>query len=1049
MKLIAPLYAVFVFISSAFPAFAICVRPGEPFECVGTDCDITPGIENGQQHEIVPAENRLRVRAVDGALTADQSYAELYALVIEPERDMRVRANASVRFSGFLNGFGGGGDVFGEVEIRVIIRNLETDEMVAAETIAERNHDGGIGDNGIQFFENFFGPPFARDVYANGDDGAILEEGGSYGIGISARVRARGNAINPGESDYFSAGNGVFLNALRVVTQPTEGDPMFVDSDGDGLPDLWETEGVTDCDGNVLLGLHTFGADPDRKDLFVEIDWMEGREPRASSLTAVRAAFLAAPDDAGGTDTGEGITIWFDTGTLDDGGGVLVGDNLGGGNEIPEDTIPDPSGEFIPPLGPLSPLVFDTDIDDDGRRDFYEVKSANFDLVRLGIFHYMISAVPRNEDENQYPVGQGEIGGDDTVVYTFLPGALMHELGHNLGLRHGGSDSVNCKPNYLSVMNYSMWQGIKRRSLLDGQAQDVDNDGALEAQIIDFSPARTTTGRSRAPIFSDDEGLNEGALDETRELDEGDSDNLTIFFNEAGEPRDLALDAQPDWDNDGIPGETVSANVNSTGTIGSCDTDSIDELEGHDDWDIVQLRPVLDGVSEELEVNETGDTPLPEDEMPGGSAFDGFNEALNTVDLSVTKVAEPDLVMAGQEVTYTISVANAGPNSASEVIVTDIFDDLVTPVDLPDLCTATGSEVTCQMDVIASGSSRDLVLTGRVSLRVPCGQGDIVTLENEVSVSNGDWDDIASADNSATSTSDALCLRFEYAAKFICGDGSGDGGIRAVPGAYETIVNVHNFQSREIPFFKKLALAFPPREQAAGEILPIGIDRLGTDEALKADCDDLRARLFDTASPDSSFFEGYLVVQTPRRLDVDAVYTAGQPSGVNSIHVEEVTERDLRSRLSIEKRADVFDIPLPEAISSQFDLYFVLYTLDVFNGGVAAENVVIDDRVSLGLLGPVAGFLGVPEEPFEIPPGASRDPVQATPFPPAAEFLVTLPELAADAGAQIRFWAVVFTYTGDAATTSVTLANRAEVAAQGPDTSGADNTVEIFNVLHP
>ncbi len=30
----------------------------------------------------------------------------------------------------------------------------------------------------------------------------------------------------------------------------------------------------------------------------------------------------------------------------------------------------------------------------------------------------------------------------------------MHELGHNLGLRHGGMDDLNCKPNYLSVMNY-------------------------------------------------------------------------------------------------------------------------------------------------------------------------------------------------------------------------------------------------------------------------------------------------------------------------------------------------------------------------------------------------------------------------------------------------------------------------------------------------------------------------------------------------------------------------------------------------------------------
>ena len=43
-------------------------------------------------------------------------------------------------------------------------------------------------------------------------------------------------------------------------------------------------------------------------------------------------------------------------------------------------------------------------------------------------------------------------------------GTFMHELGHNLNLGHGGlatlaigsaNYNMNCKPNYLSVMNYA------------------------------------------------------------------------------------------------------------------------------------------------------------------------------------------------------------------------------------------------------------------------------------------------------------------------------------------------------------------------------------------------------------------------------------------------------------------------------------------------------------------------------------------------------------------------------------------------------------------
>ncbi|MEA3212626.1 MAG: hypothetical protein QOE70_5683 [Chthoniobacter sp.] len=48
----------------------------------------------------------------------------------------------------------------------------------------------------------------------------------------------------------------------------------------------------------------------------------------------------------------------------------------------------------------------------------------------------------------------GQTGTSDHQVGTFI-----HEFGHNLGQKHGGSDHENYKPNYLSVMNYHFQLG--------------------------------------------------------------------------------------------------------------------------------------------------------------------------------------------------------------------------------------------------------------------------------------------------------------------------------------------------------------------------------------------------------------------------------------------------------------------------------------------------------------------------------------------------------------------------------------------------------------
>jgi hypothetical protein len=100
------------------------------------------------------------------------------------------------------------------------------------------------------------------------------------------------------------------------------------------------------------------------------------------------------------------------------------------------------------------------------------LKADHFTDVRRGFFHYGVIA---NEDVDGAG-GWAWIHGDDFVVNQglepsrlVLSALFMHELGHNLGLLHGGNEAKNDKPNYLSVMNY--------RYGLSGVDTDCDAQG--------------------------------------------------------------------------------------------------------------------------------------------------------------------------------------------------------------------------------------------------------------------------------------------------------------------------------------------------------------------------------------------------------------------------------------------------------------------------------------------------------------------------------------------------------------------------------------------
>ena len=237
------------------------------------------------------------------------------------------------------------------------------------------------------------------------------------------------------------------------------------DSDGDALPDKWETDGVdVDGDGAVDLDLPAMGADPDHKDLFVEVDAMAGHELDQAAVDAVVQAFRDAP--VTNPDRVDGIALHVDNGP-----GSVMDPTTGEpwGSLSQHDTLPhqDVLGNDVG--GPYDWTAFDA------------LKTSHFSLDRAPVFHYVIAAHQYGDAANTSSGISRGIGASDLIVsllscpevpggqictarVEMQSGTLMHELGHNLGLRHGGGDDVNNKPVYLSIMNYDFqFTGLPKR----------------------------------------------------------------------------------------------------------------------------------------------------------------------------------------------------------------------------------------------------------------------------------------------------------------------------------------------------------------------------------------------------------------------------------------------------------------------------------------------------------------------------------------------------------------------------------------------------------
>jgi uncharacterized repeat protein (TIGR01451 family) len=111
--------------------------------------------------------------------------------------------------------------------------------------------------------------------------------------------------------------------------------------------------------------------------------------------------------------------------------------------------------------------------------------------------------------------------------------------------------------------------------------------------------------------------------------------------------------------------------------------------------------------------------------------------APDPADLSLTKTDSPDPVKTGAVLTYTLRVHNAGPDPATNTVVTDSLPGGVTFVSATPSsagCNATGGKVVCHLPGSVS-TTVDRVITIKVTVKKKKGE-----LSNTASVTSGEID---------------------------------------------------------------------------------------------------------------------------------------------------------------------------------------------------------------------------------------------------------------------------------------------------------------------
>ncbi|MBQ4798288.1 lamin tail domain-containing protein [Pseudoalteromonas sp. MMG006] len=351
-----------------------------------------------------------------------------------------------------------------------------------------------------------------------------------------------------------------------------------VDDDEDGIPDCAEQEGTTFAG----LPLYEWGARTSQKDIFIEVDYMDssdaGITPHRTALEKIVTVFAE-----------KGYTVHFDVGDLFDQSTNTAPQNfdLGGGNTVP--------------FNNYTPFEYDL-----SSPSLFVYKMEYTDITRRPIFHYLLMANSGNEDGSISGSGIAEISGNDLMVtmggwgltldtqiatnvaYNYQASTIFHELGHNLGLYHGGDEEINFKPNHLSSMNY-LYQ-------LAGLSTIGNNEG--DRYYERFYPGNANcdiTPNTNSHLGSTDDFIIDYSSGSSANLDES-----TI------------LEAQGLNRNGSLPVD-FNCNTINTESLNSFDTNqdnSISVLRDVDEWSMLNLQFYMQSAGNRFGVSNTDNTSI-------------------------------------------------------------------------------------------------------------------------------------------------------------------------------------------------------------------------------------------------------------------------------------------------------------------------------------------------------------------------------------------------------------------------------------------------------